>query len=198
VLYGRTAGRARETLELVGLDAVSSTRVDKLSDGQRQRLAIASVLTHEPELLFLDEPTAALDPQARRNLWEALRDIKRHGRTIVYTTHHMDEADALCDQVAIVRSGELIALDTPINLVRTLNAPTRVLVPRERLSEDAAKGLDAADSVVITADSTVIITSDVARVLTSLGQVIEMREVQTRTATLEDVYLDLTGTEYQP
>lgn len=91
----------------------SRTRVDHLSGGQRQRLAIATALLHEPELIFLDEPTAALDPEARRELWALLRSLRSEGRTIVCTTHHLDEAEALCDRVAIVAGGRIIALDTP-------------------------------------------------------------------------------------
>jgi ABC-2 type transport system ATP-binding protein len=108
--------RADEVLQLVGLDEVAKTRVEKLSGGQRQRLAIASALTHEPELLFLDEPTAALDPLARKQFWGLLRMLSAVGRTIVYTTHHLDEAEALCDRVAIIQSGRIVAVDTPAGL----------------------------------------------------------------------------------
>lgn len=197
-LYGIAAERVRETLELVGLSEAGDTRVDKLSGGQRQRLAIGAVLTHEPDLLFLDEPTAALDPQARRDLWEVLRGVRRTGRTIVYTTHHMDEAEALCDRVAIVRSGKLIALDTPTSLVRGLRAPTRLLIPHEAVSVESARCIDGVDEVEVTGDSTVLTTSAPGTVLTALAQMTDMTGVQTRTATLEDVYLRLTGTEYRP
>ncbi|MEV0279232.1 ABC transporter ATP-binding protein [Streptomyces sp. NPDC050610] len=196
-LYGRDRKRARETLEMVGLTDKAKTLVDDLSGGQRQRLAIASALTHEPELIFLDEPTAALDPQARRNLWEVLREIRTEGRTIICTTHHMEEAESLCDRVAFVRSGEVIALDTPANLVRGLNAPTRVLIPTAQLAPEQAKGLDGADEVATEGLSTVITTRAVGRVLAAVGGLTELQDVQTRTATLEDVYLELTGTEYQ-
>ncbi|MFE7117806.1 ABC transporter ATP-binding protein [Streptomyces sp. NPDC057654] len=196
-LYGRDRKRARETLEMVGLTEKAKTLVDDLSGGQRQRLAIASALTHEPELIFLDEPTAALDPQARRNLWEVLREIKTEGRTIICTTHHMEEAESLCDRVAFVRAGEVIALDTPANLVRGLNAPTRVVIPTAQLTPEQAKGLDGADEVATDGPSTVITTRAVGRVLAAVGGLTELQDVQTRTANLEDVYLELTGTEYQ-
>jgi ABC-2 type transport system ATP-binding protein len=106
--------RADEVLAMVGLEDSAGTRVEKLSGGQRQRLAIASALTHDPELLFLDEPTAALDPLARKQLWGLLKSLA--GRTIVHTTHHLDEAEALCDRVAIIRSGRVVAVDTPERL----------------------------------------------------------------------------------
>ena len=106
--------RADEVLKLVGLEDVADTRVEKLSGGQRQRLAIASALTHDPELLFLDEPTAALDPLARKQLWGLLKLLS--SKTVVYTTHHLDEAEALCDRVAIIQSGRIVAVDTPAGL----------------------------------------------------------------------------------
>jgi ABC-2 type transport system ATP-binding protein len=106
--------RADEVLAQVGLEDNANTRVEKLSGGQRQRLAIASALTHDPELLFLDEPTAALDPLARKQLWGLLKSLA--DRTIVYTTHHLDEAEALCDRVAIIQSGRIVAVDTPAAL----------------------------------------------------------------------------------
>jgi ABC-2 type transport system ATP-binding protein len=195
-LYGASKAAATRTFELVGLADKGDTPVEKLSGGQRQRLAIAAALTHEPELLFLDEPTAALDPEARRNLWGVLRDVKAQGRTIVYTTHHLDEAELLCDRVAIMRDGEVVALDTPISLIRGLGAPTRVLVPNERLPVDVARDLDGVDDATLLGDSTVMTTSSVATVLTAVGRITGIDDVQTRTATLEDVYLELAGTEY--
>ncbi len=109
----------------------------------------------------------------------------------------MEEAESLCDRVAFVRSGEVIALDTPANLVRGLNAPTRVVIPTAQLTPEQAKGLDGADEVATEGLSTVITTRAVGRVLAAVGGLTELQDVQTRTATLEDVYLELTGTEYQ-
>jgi ABC-2 type transport system ATP-binding protein len=116
-LYRQSARTADEWLARVGLEDKADTRVEDLSGGQAQRLSIACALVHDPELVFLDEPTAALDPQARRNLWDLLRDINDAGRTVVLTTHYMDEAEALCDRVAIVDHGRLLQLDTPASLV---------------------------------------------------------------------------------
>jgi ABC-2 type transport system ATP-binding protein len=108
--------RARELLERLGLSDKSSSKMSELSGGQQQRLMIIRALMHEPDIIFLDEPTVGLDPQARLDLWEILRDLHRRGRTIVMTTHYMDEADRLCDRLAIIDRGKLLALDTPRSL----------------------------------------------------------------------------------
>ncbi|MER6382188.1 ABC transporter ATP-binding protein [Streptomyces sp. NPDC001250] len=196
-LYGMAPQRAREALERVGLGEKADTRVKKLSGGQRQRLAIASALTHEPELIFLDEPTAALDPQARRDLWQLLRDIRSQGRTIVYTTHHLDEAEVLCDRVAIINRGGVVALDTPNSLLELVGSSTRLLVPQHRISLDAARGIAGVDSVDIEGGAVVLTTTIPGQVLAAVEQLAGLQGVQTRTATLEDVYLQLTGTEFQ-
>src|SRR3954454_13742103 len=146
-LYGIGGKRIDEMLELVGLRDKASTREDKLSGGQRQRLSIACALVHDPELVFFDEPTAALDPQARRNLWDVLREIQSRGTTVVYTTHYLDEAEVLCDRVAIMDDGRLLAMDTPAALVRGLEADTRVALPNGVLTEAEATGLPGADRV---------------------------------------------------
>ena len=101
-------------------------RTEDLSGGQKQRLSIACALVHEPDVVFLDEPTAALDPQARRNLWDLLRSLNHSGRTVMLTTHYMDEAEALCDRVGIMDHGSILELDTPAALVRGLDAPVRI------------------------------------------------------------------------
>lgn len=116
-LYQAPRQVADEWLERVGLEEKADDRVEDLSGGQAQRLSIACALVHDPELVFLDEPTAALDPQARRNLWDLLRDINASGRTVVLTTHYMDEAEALCDRVAIIDHGRLLQHDAPAALV---------------------------------------------------------------------------------
>lgn len=150
-LYGVPAARADEWLERVGLAGQAGVRTEQLSGGQSQRLSIATALVHDPEVVFLDEPTAGLDPQARRNLWDLLSGLNESGRTVVLTTHHMDEAEALCDRVAIVDHGRLLVLDAPAALVRGLHARARIRVDGARVTG----------------------------------------------ATLEDVFLDLTGREYR-
>nr|WP_254185742.1 ABC transporter ATP-binding protein [Nocardioides panacis] len=147
-LYGVPAGRADDWLEQVGLTEKAGTRTEKLSGGQLQRLAIACALVHDPEIVFLDEPTSGIDPQARRNLWDLLRSLNEAGRTVVLTTHYLDEAEALCDRVAIMDRGRVLQLDTPAALVRGLDAPVRIsvaphLLPRERA--EALAGVDAVE-----------------------------------------------------
>ncbi len=107
-------------LKSVGLEEKASSFAEQISGGQKQRFSIAAALVHGPKVFFLDEPTTGLDPQARRNLWDLIRDIKKRGVTVMLTTHYMDEAELLCDRVAIMDKGEIIALDTPKNLIKNL------------------------------------------------------------------------------
>ena len=197
VLQGLDRKAAQGALELVGLTDKARARVDDLSGGQRQRLALATALVHEPDLIFLDEPTAALDPEARRSLWGVLRELRGEGRTIVYTTHYLDEAEALCDRVAIVAAGRVVALDTPGALVRSLAAPARLLVPADRITPDQVRGIEGVDRVLVEGGEVVIETRVANRVLVEVGALVDMDAIQTRTATLEDAYLALTahGTE---
>jgi len=123
-----------DLLALVELDSKRTSWVVKLSGGQKQRLSIACALVGDPDLLFLDEPSTGLDPQSRRQLWDVLKRFRGEGGTIVLTTHYMDEAEVLCDRVAIVDHGKIIALDTPKSLVTALGAP-RVVVHQGTLED---------------------------------------------------------------
>lgn len=109
-----------EFLEDVQLGEKANSYVESLSGGQKQRLSIAAALVHQPKVLFMDEPTTGLDPQARRNLWDLVRQVRDKGVTVIITTHYMDEAELLCDRVAIMDRGKIIALDTPKNLIKQL------------------------------------------------------------------------------
>lgn len=109
-----------ELLAEVDLTQKAKAQVKELSGGQKQRFSVASALVNKPKVLFLDEPTTGLDPQARRNLWELVQSIKKKGITVVLTTHYMDEAELLCDRIAVMDAGKIIALDTPQNLIKTL------------------------------------------------------------------------------
>ena len=111
---------ARKHLADVQLEDKAGSYVEQLSGGQRQRFSIAAALVHEPKVFFLDEPTTGLDPQARRNLWDLVNKIKQRGVTVVITTHYMDEAELLCDRIAVMDKGKIIALDTPKNLIKAL------------------------------------------------------------------------------
>lgn len=196
-LYGVGRARVDEMLELVGLTDKAGTREDRLSGGQRQRLSIACALVHDPLLVFFDEPTAALDPQARRNLWDILREVQARGTTIVYTTHYLDEAEILCDRVAIMDGGRVHALDTPAALVRGLHAETRVALPPGALSESEARALPGADRVQLGDTEIVLTTRHPAVLVTALAERDRLDGVSVRTATLEDVFLNLTGREYR-
>ncbi|MGP4023717.1 ABC transporter ATP-binding protein [Actinomadura sp. 3N407] len=196
-LYGVPSKRADAMMELVGLDDKADVRVEKLSGGQAQRLSIACALVHGPELLFLDEPTAALDPQARRNLWDVLREISTEGRTIVLTTHYMDEAEILCDRVAIMDAGEILRLGPPAVLVRGLDAPARISVASGILAAEDARLLPGADETVDDGVSLTISTRDPSAVVAAMAAKDALDGVQIRGATLEDVFLEVTGREYR-
>jgi ABC-2 type transport system ATP-binding protein len=136
--------RANALLEQLGISEKAQAKVDEMSGGQQQRLMIARALIHEPQVIFLDEPTVGLDPQTRLSLWEILRVLHNEGRTIVMTTHYMDEADKLCDRIAIVDRGELLELDTPQALKQ--RAPGGTLVELT-LSGEADKVLGAVRTI---------------------------------------------------
>ena len=197
-LYGVAAASADEWLDRVGLADKAKTRTEDLSGGQQQRLAIACALVHEPEIVFLDEPTAALDPQARRNLWELLAGLSESGRTVVLTTHYMDEAEALCDRVAIMDRGVILKLDSPAALVRGLEAPVRIYVSPHLMPLEAAQRIAGIESAEADGVSVVLTTHHPSRVLSSLAESEALEGLQVRAATLEDVFLDLTGREYRP
>jgi len=200
-LYGISAQRADAMLAVVGLEDQASTRTEKLSGGQAQRLSIACALVHDPELLFLDEPTGALDPQARRNLWDLLRKISAEGRTVVLTTHHMDEAESLCHRVAIMDHGKILKIGPPAGLIRELDQPLRISVQSGRLSVAQARAMlpraSEAESVTDDGVSLTIATREPAAVLTGLADRDALTGLRVSGATLEDVFLELTGREYR-
>ncbi len=196
-LYGVPAQAADEMLDVVGLSERANARTELLSGGQAQRLSIACALVHRPEVIFMDEPTSGLDPQARRNLWDLLRQINAEGHTVVLTTHYMDEAETLCDRVAIMDDGKILELGAPAALVRGLNSPVRITIesgmlpPAEiaRLRQDA----EVSDDGV----SLTIATRDPSPVLVRLVELGALTGLQVRGATLEDLFLELTGREYR-
>jgi ABC-2 type transport system ATP-binding protein len=199
-LYGVPAGRADEMIETVGLTDKAATRTEKLSGGQAQRLSIACALVHGPEVLFLDEPTGALDPQARRNLWDLLRAISAEGRTVVLTTHHMDEAETLCERVAIMDHGQVLKIGAPAALVRELDQPVRISIESGQISLDEARALAAgADGTMVSEDRTslTIVTTEPAIILAALAERRALAGLRAQGGSLEDVFLDLTGREYR-
>jgi ABC-2 type transport system ATP-binding protein len=196
-LYGVKPAKADEMLELVGLTDKASTRIEKLSGGQAQRLSIACALAHDPEVVFLDEPTSGLDPQARRNLWDLLREINKHGRTVMLTTHYLDEAELLCDRVAIMDRGKIVEIGAPAALVRGLDAPTRISVESGVIAPEHARSLAGDADIGDDGVSLTIATRDPARVLATLAERNALRGLSVRGATLEDVFLNRTGREYR-
>jgi len=196
-LYGAAAKQADEMLETVGLAEKANTPVEKLSGGQAQRLSIACALVHRPDLVFLDEPTSGLDPQARRNLWDLLRDINAQGHTVVLTTHYLDEAEILCDRVGIMDLGQMLEIGPPAALVRGLAAPTRISVESGAISETDARALFADSEITDDGVSLIVSTQEPAKVLSTLAERNALRGLSVKSATLEDVFLNLTGREYR-
>jgi ABC-2 type transport system ATP-binding protein len=198
-LYKVSAQRADDMLDLLGLTDKANTLTERLSGGQAQRLSIACAIVHSPELLFLDEPTAGLDPQARRNLWDVLRDLNaRDGRTVVLTTHYLDEAEELCNRVAIMDSGRVLRIDPPATLVRDLAGVTRISLPATpTLAVEQARKLFPDAIVDIAGETLTIRTTDPASVLAELAARDALRGLSVHGTTLEDVFLSLTGREYR-
>ena len=197
-LYAVKPAVADEWLERVGLVDKADTRVWDLSGGQAQRLSIACALVHDPEVVFLDEPTAALDPQARRNLWELLSGLNDSGRTVVLTTHYMDEAEILCDRVAIVDHGKLLQLDTPGQpgaRPGRADPDHRGARPADVLKRPAPS--PAWTTIDEDSAGVTLRTREPAQVLTALADQRRLAGISVQTGTLEDVFLSLTGREYR-
>jgi ABC-2 type transport system ATP-binding protein len=190
-----------ETIAIVQLEEKRSARVGKLSGGQKQRLALACAIVGDPELLFLDEPTTGLDPQSRRQLWELITRFKAGGRTILLTTHYMDEAERLCDRVAIVDHGRVIALDTPRALIASLGAEHVIEFAVEgdgALDEATLARLDGVTGAHGEAGRWALRASELHRAVPALLAEVDRRgvrlsELRTHSATLEDVFVALTG-----
>ena len=195
---GRTIN---EVLALVELDAKRSSWVGKLSGGQKQRLALACALVGQPDLLFLDEPTTGLDPQSRRQTWDLLTRYRAEGGTILLTTHYMDEAETLCDRVAVVDRGKVIALDTPRALISSLGAEHVVefaVADGAALDQAALAVLPGVDEVRLENGAWSLSTSEVHLAVPALlahlaAQHASLSHLTTHSATLEDVFVALTG-----
>lgn len=200
--------RATELLTRVDLSSKSGNRVDQMSGGQQQRLSIALALVNSPVVSFLDEPTTGLDPHARRSLWQTVLDVRASGTTVVLTTHYMDEAEFLCDRIAIMDGGRIIACDTPDALIRSLpqdavvkaSAQTSVSWSQSDLAAlPGATGakIDSAD----VGSNIAIGTADVQATIVALLNLAERDDIRlvnlsSTSATLEDVFLALTGRSY--
>ncbi len=192
-----------EALELVALTEKSDSWISRLSGGQKQRVAVACALVGRPELVFLDEPTTGLDPQARRQLWDVVSDIKRAGNTIVLTTHYMDEAEKLCDRVAIVDHGKVIALGSPRELISRLGGEHVIefgLLKNDERAIQASifSGIEGVSDVVEETGRYLLTVSEPHRSIPALldflaKKRIELESLTTRHVNLEDVFVNLTG-----
>jgi ABC-2 type transport system ATP-binding protein len=195
-----------ESIKTAQLDEKRNSRVGGLSGGQKQRLAMATALVGDPELLFLDEPTTGLDPQARRHVWDLVDELKQAGRTIILTTHYMDEAERLCDRVAIMDHGKVIARGTPQQLIGTVGG--------EDIVEFAVTGSETSGRGIVDVSALLAIPGvqshrvdaglhqlsvselhiAVPRIFAALNeQGLHLSEFRTHSATLEDVFVRLTG-----
>lgn len=195
-------------LARVSLEEKGDARVSSLSGGQKQRLAVACALVGDPELLFLDEPTTGLDPSSRRQLWELVRSFRADGRTILLTTHYMDEAERLCDRVAIVDHGKVIALDTPQGLIASLGGDHFVdftyaeangleMPVAERFADlpgVSSARLESGGVSLATRELHVTLPAVLARVKEIGGQ---LTRLTTRQASLEDVFVKLAGRHFE-
>jgi ABC-2 type transport system ATP-binding protein len=199
--FYRQGPAAPKIIDLMQLGDKSNSRVGGLSGGQKQRLTLACALVGNPDLLFLDEPTTGLDPQARRQLWDVIEAFRVEGRTILLTTHYMDEAEKLCDRVAIIDHGKQIALGTPRELVASIGGENVVeftagggqAVDAERLGR-----IDGVNSVRMENGNVRMQVTELHRAVPGLldeidRQGIPLTELRTHSATLEDVFVSLTG-----
>ncbi len=190
-----------DVLELVALGESRKVLVRNLSGGQQQRLSVALALVNDPEIAFLDEPTTGLDPQARRGLWSVIESMRSRGKTIFLTTHYMEEAEQLCDRVAIIDHGKIIALDTPQALIRSYFQEKAIqfeMAPPP--SHEFLQGLPGVSNVVIDSSEVIIYSGSIPMTMSALLQFTErerltdqLKDLHVRQATLEDVFLKLTG-----
>jgi ABC-2 type transport system ATP-binding protein len=182
-----------EVIKLCALEKLEKRDSRKLSGGQLQRLLLAIALVNDPTLLFLDEPTTGLDPQARRNFWELVQSIKARNKTIILTTHYMEEAELLCDEIAIMDRGKIIAQGPPRRLLREHFAEVLLVLPRQVFPESARqlplRLIEASDRIEIT-------TNDLDGTLRVLMDArVPLTDLRIRPPTLEDLFLELTGKE---
>lgn len=182
-LYSIKQDRIDAVLEFVKLDHRKNDEAGKLSRGLKQRLLIARALIPEPELIFLDEPTVGLDPHVARDIRDLFRDLKKRGKTLFLTTHYMEEADELCDRIAIINEGTIVKLDTPGNLKRVLSPPQLII---EVLDENG----QVIDSRVFDADG-----SEVIQYLEKMLAEGVKFKISSREVSLEDVFIHLTGAQ---
>jgi len=190
----------RPLLEQLGLEKKLKATFAKLSGGQKQRLFIALALINDPDLIFLDELTTGLDPQARRAMWDLVRGIRKRGKTVFLTTHFMEEAERLCDRVAIMDRGKIVALDTPEELIHSLEVENRVIFNADGgFDEDLLQSVPAVSRLEQTGERVIVYGQNeglVSGVVNALeASSIPFHDLRTEQPSLEDVFLKLTGRE---
>ncbi len=200
--FGALYGRRVEPMALlrqVQLEEKAKRQVKELSGGQKQRLSIAVALVNDPKAIYLDEPTTGLDPQARRNLWDLIHDIKKQGKTIILTTHYMEEAEVLCDRIAIMDHAKIIALGTPAELLKLADIGSTVeFHVTAHPADGVMASLPGAEKVDRDDHAYRILTNDPEKTLPALFSYevqhgFSIFDLQLHQATLEDVFLKLTG-----
>jgi ABC-2 type transport system ATP-binding protein len=199
--FYRRGPSTESVVALVQLGEKASARVGQLSGGQRQRLALACALVGDPELLFLDEPTTGLDPQSRRQLWELIERFRAGGRSILLTTHYMDEAERLCDRVAIVDHGRVIAQGSPRELIASLGAEHVLefaVAGEAQVDTEALAGVTGIRALASHDGTWRLQVSELHRAMPALlaelrRQGAQLSQLRTHSATLEDVFVSLTG-----
>lgn len=200
-LYSKKAS-VDELLGFVNLVEKKNAMVKDLSGGQKQRFTLASALVNEPEILFLDEPTTGLDPRARRDVWELVRKINQRGITVVLTTHYMEEAEYLCNRVAIMDSGQILAINNPKKLIEDLSHTTQIsFLTDQALDEKIWEGVSGVEKMFNTPPKVVVEINNLEHISDVVKRLrernISFSSFTVKTATLEDVYLDLTGKVYE-
>ena len=197
--YYRKSLPTSDLLSVVSLNDKRNSFIHTLSGGQKQRVAMALALVNDPEVLFLDEPTTGLDPQARRNMWDIIEDLGNKGKTIILTTHYMEEAERLCGRVGIIDHGKIIALDTTRDLIAKQHLESAIeFTASGGASKELFLGLDGVSKVSLDGREFILQTKDSSRVLGQLTRLSEsngfsLTNLSVRQATLEDVFLALTG-----
>lgn len=194
--YG-TKVNALELLKKVGLEQKKKSYVNNLSGGQQQRFSIASTLVNNPKVVFLDEPTTGLDPQARRNIWDLVQGIKTKGETIVITTHYMEEAEYLCDRIAIMDQGKIIDLDTPRKLIKKHGTGSTIsFKSNSYIDEKILKKISTVKNVKRAGSEYFLSTSDEMITMKELIEIDKkntLNDLAVKPSTLEDVFINLTG-----
>jgi ABC-2 type transport system ATP-binding protein len=190
-------------LKDLGLEDKQRSFFSKLSGGQKQRLFISLALINDPELVFLDELTTGLDPQARRTTWELIKSIRDQGKTVFLTTHYMEEAEYLCSRVAVIDNGKIIALDTPSNLIKNIKVENKLIFnilgkfnTRSLKKIKSVTGMEKSGEKMVVFGKDNKMVKDVINYLVKNN--IDFRDLKTEQATLEDVFLTLTGKEIRP